>query len=106
MKEKNEQIYEAGFQDGLTAASIGNAPRSDAAFYIGLLGGLFGLWGLAHILNGKVGMGCLWMLIVGPLLGATLGGVVVARGGLAGIIIIPLWLYIVYSQAKNGAARN
>ncbi len=103
MKEKNEQIYEAGFQDGLSAAGISAPQRNDSAFIIGLIAGLFGIWGLAHVLNGKLGAGCLWMLIVGPLLGAILGGIVFATAGLGAIVILPLWLYIVYSQAKNGA---
>ncbi|MCY4147083.1 MAG: hypothetical protein OXE95_01165 [Chloroflexi bacterium] len=106
MKEKNEQIYEAGFQDGLeAAASIGDAQRNETAFVIGMLGGLFGIWGLAHVLNDKVAPGCLWMLIVGPVVAGTLGSIVVSTGGIAAVIILPLWLYIVYTQAKSGAAR-
>lgn len=108
MKEKNERIYEAGFEDGFHAAAsagVSMPQRNDTAFVVGLIGGLFGIWGLAHVLNDKVGMGCLWMLIVGPAIGAILGGIAVATAGLGAIVILPLWLYIVYIQAKNGATR-
>ena len=111
MKEKNETIYEAGYEDGYhdAAASIGDMlakpTRNDTAFIIGLIAGLFGIWGLALILNDKLGMGCLWMFIVGPLLAGILGGIIVFTAGLGAIVALPLWLYIVYSQANNGATR-
>lgn len=109
MKEKNERIYKAGYEDGFEAAAttIGAQPtRNDTAFIIGLIAGLFGIWGLAHILNDKLGMGCLWFFIVGPAIAGVLVGIIIATGGLAAIVILPLWLYIVYKQASNGAARN
>ncbi len=102
LKEKNETIYAAGYRDGLAA---GQAPRNQTAFVVGIIAGLFGIWGLAHILNAKVGMGCLWMLIVGPILGGLLGGLIVATAGIGAVIALPLWLLIVYQQAKNGASN-
>ena len=46
------------------------------------------------------------MLIVGPALAALLGGLTVATGGLGAIVVLPLWLYIVYVQAKKGASNH
>ncbi len=112
MKEKNERIYEAGYDDGYHDAASSfvamsaQPTRNNTAFIIGLIAGLFGIWGLAHILNDKLGMGCLWFLIVGPAIAGVLVGIIIATGGLAAIVILPLWLYIVYKQASNGAARN
>ena len=101
MEEKNQSAYGAGYQAGLQAQDS----RNQTAFVIGIIAGFFGLWGLSYILNKKVGVGCLWMLIVGPALAALLGGLIVATGGIAAIVIVPLWLYIVYVQAKNGASN-
>ncbi len=108
MKEKNEHIYEAGFEDGFRAASESKQPleaRNQTAFVLGAIAGLFGVWGLSHVLNNKVGSGCLWMLIIGPVLAGILGGAIVATGGLGAVVVVPLWLYIVYAQAKSGASN-
>ena len=106
MKEKNERIYEAGFQDGVhAAAGMAQTGRNETAFIIGVIGGLIGIWGLAHVLNGKVLPGCLWMFFVGPLIGAALVGLSVATAGIGLLVALPLWLYIVYTQANSGAAR-
>lgn len=111
VKEKNERIYEAGYEDGYHDAASSfvamsaQPTRNDTAFIIGLIAGLFGIWGLAHILNDKLGMGCLWFFIVGPLVAGLLAGLIVMTAGLGTIVALPLWLYIVYSQAKNGATR-
>ncbi len=107
MKEKNEAIYEAGFDEGyrMGASQQAQAPaRNQTAFVVGVVAGLLGIWGLAHVLNDKLLPGCLWMFIVGPLLAALLGGLILATAGLGAIVAVPLWLYIVYSQAKNGAS--
>lgn len=109
LKYKNEEIYEAGFEQGYRAASMDlsrTEPRNQTAFVVGVIAGLFGIWGLSHVLNGKLGFGCLWMLIVGPTLGGLLGGIVAATAGIGAVIALPLWLWIVYVQAKNGASNN
>ncbi len=108
MKHKNEDIYQAGFEQGYRAAGakmVRVELRNETAFIIGIIAGLFGIWGLSHVLNDKVGTGCLWMFIVGPALAALLGGLTLATGGLGAIAALPLWLYIVYVQAKNGASK-
>ena len=101
MQDQNRRIYGAGCHAGLNAEE----PRNQTAFVIGILAGIFGIWGLSYILNNKVGTGCLWMLIVGPALAMLLGGVIFATGGIGAIVILPLWFYIVYTQAKNGASN-
>ncbi len=108
MKSKNEDIYEAGFEHGHRAAAVNRQtlePRNQTAFAVGVIAGLFGIWGLSYVLNDKVGIGCLWMFIVGPALAALLGGLTLATGGLGAIVALPIWLYIVYVQAKNGASN-
>ena len=106
MKQKKEDIYEAGFEHGFQAAAEHlTEPRNQTAFVIGIIAGLCGVWGLSHVLNDKVGMGCLWMIFLGPTLAAILGGMAVATAGFGAIVAVPLWLYLVYIQAKNGA-RN
>lgn len=53
MKENNERIYEAGLEDGFHAAAsagISMPQRNKTAFVVGLISGLFGIWGLAHVL--------------------------------------------------------
>ena len=78
--------------------------RNETAFAVGLLAGLFGLWGIAHLINGKVIAGIFW-LIVGP----TLGGIALtvisaATLGIGLIFALPIWILFVYWQAKSGAA--
>lgn len=108
MKSKNEDIYEAGFEEGYRAAArrgTSDAPRNETAFVVGVIAGLFGIWGLSYVLNDKVGTGCLWMFIVGPGLAILLGGLTLATSFVGAIVALPLWLYIVYVQAKNGASN-
>jgi len=108
MKAKNDEIYEAGYQAGLRAAGAARfqrqpAPgRNQSAFIIGFIAGCFGIWGLSYVLNGKVGIGCLWMLFIGPFIAAVLAGLILAFP-VFGLLVLPLWLGIVYVQAKNGA---
>ena len=108
MKSKNEDIYDAGFEEGYRMGvkeNAGTGTRNETAFVIGVIAGLIGIWGLAHVLNDKVLPGCLWMFIIGPALAAILGGIAIATAGIGALVAIPLWLYLVYTQAKNGASR-
>ena len=119
-KGKNERIFDAGYEHGYRAAQeAGRAepphpsvplgqlaqPRNQTAFVVGVIAGLFGLWGLAHILNDKVGTGLLWMFIGGPLLLALLYGGAMMTAGVGLCLALPLHVYLVYVQAKNGANR-
>ena len=87
--------YEAGFRDAMQRAAadrpkrkpktkrvVGDKPsiaaseaptaeppkRNDFALVIGLLAGIFGLWGVAHVLNNKVVPGCVFLLVIRGLL--------------------------------------
>ena len=106
----DEDIYEAGYEAGYYAAVTNSKrkqqvqPRNQTAFVIGIIAGFFGIWGLSHVLNDKVGSGCLWMFIVGPGIMMLLAGITLASAGAGAILVFPLWLYIVYMQAKNGAS--
>ena len=108
MKYKNEDIYEAGFEQGLRAAGANlrqAEPRNQTAFVIGVIAGLFGFWGLAHILNDKVGSGLLWMFIGAPVILSLLYGSAILTAGAGLCVAMPLHIYIVYVQAKNGASN-
>ena len=81
-----------------------NAERNETAFVVGLIAGLFGLWGLAHILNDKVGTGILWMFIGAPIVMLILGAITLLTAGIGAIITLPLHIYFVYRHAKSGAS--
>lgn len=82
---------------------VKNDERNETAFVVGLLAGLFGLWGLAHILNNKIGTGLLWMFIGAPIVIIFLGALTLLTAGIGGLIALPLHVYIVYRHAKSGA---
>lgn len=109
MKYKNEEIYEAGFEQGYRAAASAGMrtvePRNQTAFVAGVIAGLFGFWGLAHILNDKVGSGLLWMFIGAPVIMGLLYGSAMLTAGIGLCVAMPLHIYIVYVQAKNGASN-
>lgn len=82
---------------------VKNEQRNETAFVVGLLAGLFGLWGLSHILNNKIGTGLLWMFIGAPIVIIFLGALTILTAGIGGLIALPLHVYIVYRHAKSGA---
>ena len=82
---------------------VKNEQRNETAFVVGLLAGIFGLWGLAHILNNKIGTGLLWMFIGAPIVIILLGALTFLTAGIGGLIALPLWVYIIYRHAKSGA---
>lgn len=92
-----------------SSSSVAGAPgyvgsgRNQTALIVGFIAGVFGLWGVAHFMNGKIGSGILW-LIFGPILAGiaiTVFSTITLGVGL--ILAIPLWLLMVYAQAKSGA---
>lgn len=85
---------------------VKNAERNETAFVVGLIAGLLGLWGLAHILNDKIGTGLLWMFIGLPIVAILLGGLTALTAGIGGCIAMPLYVYFVYRQAKSGASND
>jgi len=75
---------------------------NQTALIIGFLVAIFlGIFGMAHLLNGKIGTGILyWILgwvIWFPLM------VVIAATGIGACFVIPLHIWVSYSQAKSGA---
>ncbi len=75
--------------------------RNNAAFIIGVIAGFFGLLGLAHLFNGKVGAG-LALIFLGTPIYAVFWIAVLATG--IGIFAIPLHFVIIWQNAKRGAA--
>lgn len=75
---------------------------NQTALIVGFLAAIFlGIFGLGHLLNGKVGTGILyWILgwlIWLPLL------VLISLTGIGACFALPLHIWVSYSQAKNGA---
>ncbi len=75
--------------------------RNNAAFIIGVIAGFFGLLGLAHLFNGKVGAG-LALIFLGTPLYAFFWLAVLATG--IGFFAIPLHFVVIWQNAKRGAA--
>lgn len=79
--------------------------RNETAFIIGMLAGIFlGLFGIAYLFNGKIGAGIgyivmsfFWWILAGVIVTVTLG--------FGAFIVIPLHIYLVYRNAKDGAAK-
>ena len=82
-----------------------NEERNQTAFTVGLIAGLFGLWGLAHILNDRIGAGLVWMFIGAPFVFIALGGLTLLTAGVGAIIAFPIYVYLVYKHARGGAMR-
>ena len=75
--------------------------RNNAAFIVGVIAGVFGLLGLAHLFNGKVGTG-LALVFLGTPLYAVFWLAVLATG--IGFFAIPLHFVVIWQNAKRGAA--
>lgn len=79
--------------------------RNNLALWMGFIFGLFGMLGVAHIINGKLGSGLALLVIGSPVFGV----IAVAVHSLAlGLILplfltIPLHILIVWNSAKAGA---
>lgn len=83
------------------------AERNNAAFVVGVLGGLFGLLGIAHIFNHKVGRGlvylfvgtvCYWIFLL------LLLSALVNIGSSLWIAAVAIHLVIIWQHAKRGAS--
>ena len=82
------------------------AERNNAAFVVGVLGGLFGLLGIAHIFNHKAGRGlvylfigtvCYWIFLL------LLLSALVNIGSSLWIAAVAIHLVIIWQHAKRGA---
>ena len=130
-KGRYEAGYEAGYNDALDEAALDEsvslspysldyadyvalttAPlspepeRNQAAFVIGIIAGFFGIFGLAHLLNGKGLNGLAHMFIGGPMIMFTAAAITAVTLGVGALFAVPYWFYAVYWQAENGAARD
>ena len=84
------------------------AERNNAAFVVGVLGGLFGLLGIAHIFNHKVGRGlvylfvgtvCYWIFLL------FLFSALINIGSSLWIAAVAIHLVIIWQHAKRGAGN-
>ena len=83
------------------------AERNNAAFVVGVLGGLFGLLGIAHIFNHKAGRGlvylfvgtvCYWIFLLFLLTALT------NIGSSLWVAAVAIHLVIIWQHAKRGAS--
>ena len=77
--------------------------RNNAAFIVGVIAGIFGLLGLAHLFNGKVGSGLALIFLGTPIYG--FGWFIILATGV-GILAVPLHFVIVWQSAKSGARHR
>ncbi|MDE2776219.1 MAG: hypothetical protein OXI77_09795 [Chloroflexota bacterium] len=100
-------VYNTNVASSSSVATAGGAiagGRNQTALIVGFICGIFGLWGVAHFMNGKIGSGILW-LIFGPILAViaiTVFSTITL--GIGVLFAIPVWLLMVYAQAKGGAS--
>jgi hypothetical protein len=76
---------------------------NQSAFIFGLLTACFGLFGVAHLLNGKRTSGLLWLFLIGPVFALLMLGLVLATNGWGAVCAVPMWLVTVYQHAQDGA---
>lgn len=78
--------------------------RNQAAYIVGLIAAIFfGTFGVAHILNGKVGSGILYMLLGWFIWLPVVAVISTASAGLALCIIFPLHVLFAARNSQNGA---
>lgn len=113
-KQKRDHDDESSYQYQPTIINQniqqqGNLPkRNNLALWMGFIFGLFGMLGVAHIINGKLGSGLALLVIGSPVFAV----IAVAVHSLAlGLILplfltIPLHILIVWNSAKAGASST
>jgi TM2 domain-containing membrane protein YozV len=116
VEQQNEMLRQ---RQSTPVINIHNAPTANAtvmgtpypvevqnqtAFLIGVLVGIFlSTFGIAHIVNGKVGQGILWIL-VGWFIWLPIAALIVSlSAGLGACLVLPLHIVFAYNNAKNGA---
>jgi hypothetical protein len=77
--------------------------RNGLAFWVGAIAAFFGFFGIAHIFNGKLLPGIMW-LIVGFVWDVIM--VALAATGVGACVALPLHLVFCYYNAKNGARQQ
>ncbi|MBA3871158.1 MAG: hypothetical protein H0X30_18605 [Anaerolineae bacterium] len=78
--------------------------KNQTAYIIGLLAGIFFCtFGVAHIINGKVGSGIVNMLVGWVLWPALAGLIVTVTFGFGLLLVIPMHIALAHSTAKKGA---
>lgn len=99
------QIIIQNVQNQATQVAASGVGRNDAAFIIGLIIGIIpGFFGVAHIINGKVGTGIL-LILSSFVWGAIALSIITFSAGIGSCLVLPLHLYIAYSTAKSGASN-
>lgn len=88
-----------------SSASIGGVAGKEntTAFIIGFIAGIFGFLGVAHMINGKLGTGILYLLLGWFIWIPILVVITGVTGGLGVFCTFPLEIIVAYSTAKSGA---
>ncbi|MCD4686261.1 MAG: hypothetical protein K8S97_10030 [Anaerolineae bacterium] len=99
----NQQQFAQQNMLGQAGAQIGVEAQNGLAFWIGFIAAIFGFFGVAHIINGKLLAGIMWMIL------GFVWAVIFAALTLTGIgacITLPLHVVFGYYNAKNGARQQ
>lgn len=83
-----------------------DAKRNEAAFMIGVLGGLFGLLGIAHIFNHNIPRGLAWLIFGTGLYWVFLLIVAAILSSIANVLIvieIAIHLLVIWKHSNHGA---
>lgn len=74
------------------------------AFWVGFLVALFtGIYGVAHLINGKIGGAVMSFLLFSVVWPIVIVGTTAVSAGICLIGVLPLHIYFAYTQAKKGA---
>ena len=75
------------------------------AFWVGLIGALFAVYGLGYMINGKVLLGLLYLFILGPIFVFIV--LAIGAGGEAALLCaLPLYVIGAWQHAKAGSKRD
>ncbi len=85
------------------------AKRNEAAFVVGVLGGLFGILGISYIFNHDVPRGLAWLILGTVCYWAFIlivAAILISVSEVLIILAIVIHLLIIWNHAKQGAHRN
>jgi tetratricopeptide (TPR) repeat protein len=77
--------------------------QNTVAFWIGAVAAFFGLFGISHIMTGKLLSGVAWLIIGGPIFLFLIYAFALGTGGIGLLCAIPLHLVGAYQHAKQGS---
>lgn len=98
LMNQQQLAQQQAMQHSVTAVVVGS---NGLAFWVGAIAAFFGFFGVAHLINGKIGPGIVYLILgfVWDAIAATIAATLIGA-----CVVIPLHLALVYLNAKNGAS--